>query len=49
MSSQGVADRWGRLQQGGAWFEVSSELSRIIKSLTLERKMERNKFKRDYQ
>ena len=49
MSSQGVADRWGRLQQSGAWFEVSSELSRVIKLLTLERKMERNNFKHDYQ
>ena len=49
MSSQGVADRWGRLQQGGAWFEVSSEQSRVVKLLTLERKMERNNFKHDYQ
>ena len=49
MSSQGVADRWGRLQQGGAWFEVSSELSRVIKLLTFERKMGRNNFKHDYQ
>ena len=48
MPSRGVADRWGRLQQGGAWFEVSSELSRVIRLLTLERKMERNNFKHDY-
>ena len=49
MSSKGAADRWGRLQQGGAWFEVSSELSRLVKFLTLERKVERNNFKHDYQ